>query len=47
MIFLDGDVYEGNWKENLRDGYGTFKWFNGSVYEGGLQSRSKGWIRYF
>ena len=27
-------VYEGNWKDNQRDGYGTYKWNVGDSYEG-------------
>ena len=29
-----GDVYEGFWKNGLKDGFGTYKWKNGSRYSG-------------
>ena len=31
---LSGAVYEGEWKDNKRNGHGTYKWSNGDVYEG-------------
>ncbi len=27
-------MYEGDWKDDVRTGKGTFKWANGNVYEG-------------
>jgi hypothetical protein len=32
--FKDGDVYEGDWINNLPNGKGKFYWPNGTVYEG-------------
>ena len=30
----EGDVYEGRWKNNLRNGQGKYTWATGEVYEG-------------
>ena len=30
----DGSVYEGEFKEGLKDGYGTMKFANGNTFEG-------------
>ena len=30
----NGAVYDGDWKDNQRDGYGTYKWNVGDSYEG-------------
>ena len=32
--FKSGAVYEGEWKGNLRDGFGTQTWPDGAKYEG-------------
>lgn len=38
MEFRDtGDVYSGQWKDNKRDGKGTYVWASGSKYEGEFQ----------
>jgi hypothetical protein len=34
MTFANGDVYEGDWKDNKRDGKGKMTFANGDVYEG-------------
>lgn len=31
---VDGDIYEGEWKEDKACGVGTYKHFNGAKYEG-------------
>jgi hypothetical protein len=38
MILLEsGAIYEGEWKNGLRDGLGKQKWPDGSIYEGEWQ----------
>ena len=32
--FADGNVFEGNHENDMRNGYGKFTWSNGDVYEG-------------
>ena len=32
--WINGDSYEGNWKESKLDGNGTYIWSNGSKYVG-------------
>jgi hypothetical protein len=32
--YLNGDIYEGVWKEGKKEGYGVQKYLNGDVYEG-------------
>jgi hypothetical protein len=34
MIYINGDVYEGNWADNLREGKGKMIYANGDIYEG-------------
>mmetsp|Transcript_17132 Transcript_17132/g.23084 ORF Transcript_17132/g.23084 Transcript_17132/m.23084 type:complete len:129 (+) Transcript_17132:1783-2169(+) len=34
MIMPNGDVFKGNWKNDLRHGSGTCKFTNGSIYKG-------------
>jgi hypothetical protein len=29
---VDGDIYEGDWKDDKACGYGTYKHFNGAKY---------------
>ena len=31
---LDGDSYEGAWKDDKRDGHGVYKFADGTSYEG-------------
>lgn len=31
---VDGDVYDGEWKDDKACGYGTYKHYNGAKYEG-------------
>lgn len=33
-IWADGNIYEGEWKENKIDGFGKYIWFYGIIYEG-------------
>ena len=30
----DGDIYNGEWKEDKANGYGVYKHLNGAQYEG-------------
>ena len=30
----NGNKYEGEWRNGLRNGYGTFYWLTGQVYKG-------------
>ena len=30
----DGALYDGEWRENIQNGYGIFRWADGSIYEG-------------
>ncbi|MBT4708866.1 MAG: hypothetical protein HOB81_01240, partial [Flavobacteriaceae bacterium] len=32
--FKNGDVYEGEWKNDLKQGYGKYSYANGDIYEG-------------
>ena len=32
IIHADGDIYDGYWNNDLKEGYGTFKWNNGDIY---------------
>lgn len=42
-----GAVYEGDWKNCMRDGFGKQKWPDGSVYEGEwLEDKSSGKVRF-
>lgn len=34
MKFSNGDVYDGRWKNGMRDGEGVYNYFNGDKYEG-------------
>ena len=34
FTFSDGKCYEGEYKNNLKDGFGTFKWVDGRKYTG-------------
>eukprot|EP01126_Amoeba_proteus_P065871 TRINITY_DN9440_c0_g1_i1.p1 TRINITY_DN9440_c0_g1~~TRINITY_DN9440_c0_g1_i1.p1 ORF type:complete len:217 (-),score=52.42 TRINITY_DN9440_c0_g1_i1:74-724(-) len=34
FIWDNGDIYEGGYKNDLRDGIGTFTWYNNNVYTG-------------
>jgi hypothetical protein len=33
-FWKNGDSYEGNWKNDLRDGKGVFIWSDGDKYDG-------------
>ena len=41
MYYSNGDVYEGNWKNNLKQGYGIMKYSNGNIYEGDWEKDKK------
>lgn len=30
----DGRIYEGEWKDNIRQGIGVFRWTGGDIYIG-------------
>ena len=32
MCYENGDIYEGNWKDDEKEGYGTFYWEDGDKY---------------
>ena len=34
MTWHDGQVYEGEWKDNVSHGKGKLSWSNGAIYEG-------------
>ena len=34
MKYSDGSYYEGEWKNNMYDGFGEFVWTNGDKYSG-------------
>ena len=34
MIYEDGSVYDGQWRNNKFDGYGTYKHIDGSIIKG-------------
>ena len=34
MIHADGDIYEGEWRNDKANGYGTYSHSNGAKYEG-------------
>ena len=34
MIFLNNDIYDGDWNNNVKSGFGIYKYHSGEVYEG-------------
>ena len=34
MIYYNGNNYEGDWKNNLKEGYGIMKYGNGDEFNG-------------
>ena len=34
MTYANKDIYEGEWRKDLKDGEGTLKYHNGDVYDG-------------
>jgi len=38
MHYVHGDVFEGNYKNGLIDGFGKYTWVSGSVYEGNYKN---------
>ncbi len=36
--YASGSVYEGNWENTLRNGYGKYTWSDGEVYEGNWEN---------
>ena len=41
MTFTNGDVYEGEWKNGLHHGQGTYTWSSGKKYEGEWKDSKK------
>ena len=39
--FASGGVFEGNYKNHIKDGYGKMTWPNGDVYEGNYKNGAK------
>jgi hypothetical protein len=39
--FDNGDTYEGNWVNDVINGYGKYTWSSGDVYEGNLSNLSR------
>lgn len=37
MKYSNGETYDGEWKEGIFDGQGTYTWLNGSSYSGGYR----------
>ena len=35
--FADGRLYEGNYKDSKKNGYGIFKWSNGNYWMGNIK----------
>jgi len=40
LVFSDGSMYEGGWKNNKLNGYGILTWSDGDVYEGEYKDNS-------
>ncbi len=34
MVYIEGDIYDGEWKNGLRNGKGTYTWNSGAKYVG-------------
>ena len=41
MIYKNGDRYEGNFKDELLEGNGTYYWKNGDKYVGQLKNNQE------
>ena len=41
LINSQGDVYEGDWKNDMADGYGVFRNIEGYKYEGEWKQNSQ------
>jgi MORN repeat len=49
MTYLNGDVYDGDWRFNMKSGKGRMDFINGDVYDGGWlndMKQGKGKILY-
>jgi len=47
-VYADGDIYVGEWKDNLMNGYGKYIYANGDIYEGEWKDNLKnGHGKYF
>ena len=48
MIYNNNEIYEGNWKNNLKEGNGKMIYKNGDIYEGNWEKDNfiKGKIIY-
>ena len=40
-MWSDGKEYDGDWKDDKKEGYGVFKWPDGRIYEGGYKNDRK------
>ena len=41
MYYPDGSIFDGNWEDNDKSGYGTYTYPNGDVYEGSWKDDQK------
>jgi hypothetical protein len=41
IVYKNGDVYEGDWKDDRKHGYGKMKYSNGNFYEGDWKNDRK------
>jgi hypothetical protein len=39
--YSDGDVYEGQFQNNKKNGYGVYKYSSGNIYEGEMKDDKK------
>ena len=40
FYFKEGDKYTGEWKDNLKNGQGTYTWSNANKYTGEWQNNN-------
>ncbi len=33
-VYVDADVYEGEWRADMRHGWGRLRWADGGMYQG-------------
>ena len=44
--YVSGDVYDGEWKANLKEGRGIYKFADGGVYDGEWKASLKEGLKY-